>query len=170
MTSLDLWKENPQHICYFCANTAARKIQRRTARLTLCIHWYGKKPTTEFRGKNYIGACEKRGFQRSTSDWWMTCTINAKLYWGVLQEQENHLQGKLDSTEEPLSALSCLPLWWIRWRKTSEKSTLADDVRKMMCCCAQGRKTCWSWNWSSGGKPWRREEWKCRGQIQSTCA
>ena len=24
-----------------------------------------------------------------------------------------------------------------------------------MWCCAQGRKTCWSWNWSSGGKPWR---------------
>ena len=27
-----------------------------------------KKPTTEFRGKNCIGACETRGCQRSTSD------------------------------------------------------------------------------------------------------
>ena len=28
-----------------------------------------KKPTTEFRGKNCIGACETSGCQRSTSDW-----------------------------------------------------------------------------------------------------
>ena len=28
-----------------------------------------KKPTTEFLGKNCIGACETRGSQRSTSDW-----------------------------------------------------------------------------------------------------
>ena len=29
---------------------------------------------------------------------------------------------------------------------------------QMMWCCAQGRKTSWSWNWSSGGKPRKREE------------
>ncbi len=29
----------------------------------------------------------------------------------------------------------------------------ADDV----VLCAR-EKTCWSWNWSSGGKPWRRQE------------
>ena len=32
-----------------------------------CVFW--KKPTTEFRGKNCIGACETRGCQRSISDW-----------------------------------------------------------------------------------------------------
>ena len=45
---------------------------------TVCsLIW--RKHTTESRGKNCIGACETRGCQRSTSDWWRTCTINAKL-------------------------------------------------------------------------------------------
>ena len=53
--------------------------------------------------------------------------------------------------------------------------SLTENIRKkhlgrwysqMMWCCAQGRKTCWSWNWSSGGKHWKREEWQCQGQRQ----
>ena len=38
------------------------------------------------------------------------------------------------------------------------EKTIGRLCSQMMWCCAQGRKTCWSWNWSSGGKPWRREE------------
>ena len=38
--------------------TAARKIQRRTCTV-YSLFW--KKPTTEFRGNNCIGACETRG-------------------------------------------------------------------------------------------------------------
>ena len=61
-------KGKPQ-LMHFCAKTTARKIQRRTARLTRVYSLIWKKPTTEFRGKNCIGACETRGCQRSTSDW-----------------------------------------------------------------------------------------------------
>ena len=107
----------------------ARKIQRRTARLTLCIHWSGKSLRHSSEGSTVLVHARQWGCQRSISDWWRTCTINAKLSWGVLQEQANPLQWKLDSTKDPLSALSRLPLWWIHWRTTSEKSTLVDDVR-----------------------------------------
>ena len=39
-----------------------------------------------------------------------------------------------------------------------QKKHLGRLCSKMIWCCAQGSKTCWSWTWSSGEKPWKREE------------
>ena len=49
------------------ATFALRQLKERHREGQQEIHW--KKPTTEFRGKNCIGACDTRGCQRSTSDW-----------------------------------------------------------------------------------------------------
>ena len=48
---------------------ALRQLQERYREGQQVYSLIWKKPTTEFRGKNCIGACETRVCQRSTSDW-----------------------------------------------------------------------------------------------------
>ena len=52
---------------------ALRQLQERYREgqqdLHCVFNYLKKKHTTESRGKNCIGACETRVFQRSTSDW-----------------------------------------------------------------------------------------------------
>ena len=61
-------KGNPQLMLFLRYDSCKKDTEKDNKTYSVCS-LVQKKHTTESQGKNFIGECDTRGFQRRTSDW-----------------------------------------------------------------------------------------------------